>query len=174
MGERAGPLTKEYAQGNIANSDTSVSNAEGDTHWCNAGGHSKDNRAQGVHGGHSSRGEEEAYRVLQQRARTPVRGDRLEGWLSVYGDEKSARLIRQGFKEGFRLGYEGPRMRRWADNLKSAKANRGVVQAKLDKEVSEGRMAGPFSDWPMQNLIISPVGIVPKKELGQFRLIQHL
>ncbi|XP_078500441.1 uncharacterized protein LOC144755420 [Lissotriton helveticus] len=35
-------------------------------------------------------------------------------------------------------------------------------------------MAGPFDDWPLENLIISPIGVVPKKEPGQYRLIQHL
>ena len=83
-------------------------------------------------------------------------------------------MIGQGFSEGFHLGYDGPRVRRWADNLKSAKAHKDIVQQKLDKEVSEGRMAGPFVDWPVQELIISLVGLVPKKEPGQFRLIQHL
>ncbi|XP_069093123.1 uncharacterized protein [Pleurodeles waltl] len=49
-----------------------------------------------------------------------------------------------------------------------------MVQEKLSKEVREGRMAGPFSDWPLENLIVSPIGVVPKKEKGQFWLIHHL
>ena len=45
---------------------------------------------------------------------------------------------------------------------------------KLRKKVGEVRMSGPFHDWPMDRWIVSPVGVVPKKERGEFRLIQHL
>ena len=37
-----------------------------------------------------------------------------------------------------------------------------------------GRLAGPFSKSPLPNLMISPIGLVPKTEAGKFRLIQHL
>ena len=72
------------------------------------------------------------------------------------------------------MGYDGLRERRCAYNLKSAKVHAGVVQTKLDKEIREGRMAGPFSECPLRNLIISLIEAVPKKEKGQFRLIQHI
>lgn len=45
---------------------------------------------------------------------------------------------------------------------------------KLRKEVSLGRMSGSFSSSPLPGLIISPLGVVPKKEPGKFRLIHHL
>ena len=64
-------------------------------------------------------------------------------------DGKAAKLLRDCFRWGFRLHYDGPRVWRWADNLKSAKEHRDIVQTKLDKEVKEGRMAGPFREWPM-------------------------
>ncbi|KAM4807895.1 uncharacterized protein WCC33_000858 [Rhinophrynus dorsalis] len=35
-------------------------------------------------------------------------------------------------------------------------------------------MAGPFDSCPIEGLVVSPVGVVPKKERGKFRLIQHL
>ncbi|XP_041424912.1 uncharacterized protein LOC108711538 isoform X1 [Xenopus laevis] len=35
-------------------------------------------------------------------------------------------------------------------------------------------MAGPFEDLPIEGLVVSPLGIVPKKESGKFRMIQHL
>ena len=37
-----------------------------------------------------------------------------------------------------------------------------------------GYNRGTVLDWPLRELIISPVGVVPKKEKGQFCLIQHL
>ena len=68
---------------------------------------------------------------LQQKAHTPVKVDRIKGWLSAYGDKATAKILERGFSEGFRLGYEGPRVRRGADNLKSAGTHREIVQGKL-------------------------------------------
>lgn len=41
-------------------------------------------------------------------------------------------------------------------------------------EVSLSRVAGPFSSTPMENLIISPIGLVEKSTPGEFRLIFDL
>ena len=60
------------------------------------------------------------------------------------------------------------------DNLKSAKAFPAVVREKLAMEVAAGRVAGPFDFWPFQDLMVSPVGVVPKKTPGEFRMIHHL
>ncbi|XP_068110929.1 toll-like receptor 7 [Hyperolius riggenbachi] len=49
-----------------------------------------------------------------------------------------------------------------------------VVSSKLAKEREAGRVAGPFTDCPLDGLIVSPLGVVPKKEPGSFRLIHHL
>ncbi|KAJ1128642.1 hypothetical protein NDU88_007017 [Pleurodeles waltl] len=50
----------------------------------------------------------------------------------------------------------------------------GVVQEKLEKERLLGRVDGPFSQPPLPSFIVSPLGIVPKKEQGKYRLIHHL
>ncbi|KAJ1172984.1 hypothetical protein NDU88_004826 [Pleurodeles waltl] len=113
-------------------------------------------------------------RVFQERALTPVDVDRLEFYLTEYDRPLDADLLVQGFRDGFRLGYQGPRVRRRAENLRSVRGKEELVQQKLAKEVQEGRMAGPFSVWPLRNLTVSPIGVVPKKERGQFRLIHHL
>ena len=85
-----------------------------------------------------------------------------------------ASLLRTGFTCGFRLGCVGPRIARDAHNLASVKSNPALALSKLDKEVSLGRMAGPFQGSPIANLRISPIGLVPKTEPGCFRLIHHL
>ncbi|KAJ1216844.1 hypothetical protein NDU88_004443 [Pleurodeles waltl] len=108
-------------------------------------------------------GDTKADRGLWEKARTPVKLNRLRLWLERYGDRQAAQVLFLGFSEGFSLAYEGPRIRRWADNLKYVKGKEDIVQQKLDKEVAEGRMEGPFSDWPLENLIVSPIGVVPKK-----------
>lgn len=45
---------------------------------------------------------------------------------------------------------------------------------KLNVELASGRVAGPFHTPPLPNLKISPIGLVPKKETGKFRMIHHL
>ncbi|XP_077775069.1 uncharacterized protein LOC144325502 [Podarcis muralis] len=49
-----------------------------------------------------------------------------------------------------------------------------VARKKIDKELALHRMAGPFSTPPFPNLHVSPLGIVPKKAPGEFRLIHNL
>jgi hypothetical protein len=48
------------------------------------------------------------------------------------------------------------------------------VVEKISKEVKLGRIAGPFKQRPISNLIISPAGLVPKAVPGKYRMIQHL
>ncbi|XP_078520162.1 uncharacterized protein LOC144784925 [Lissotriton helveticus] len=98
----------------------------------------------------------------------------LDLWLVDYPDFEAAKILSWGFKIGFRIGYQGPRVGRWSDNLKSAKESPHVVRKKLDAELAAGRIAGPFVHCPLPDLIVSPLGVVPKKAEGEFRLIHHL
>lgn len=106
-------------------------------------------------------------------APTPINKETLEQFLHSYL-HKDAEILHDGFNNGFSLHYSGPIVSRVAGNLKSAEQNPEVVKAKLDKEVEAGRFAGPFDTKPFKNFIVSPIGIVPKKQLGEFRLIHHL
>ena len=45
---------------------------------------------------------------------------------------------------------------------------------KLNKEIEAARIAGPFLVPPFPNCRGSPLGIVPKKDPSEFRLIHHL
>ena len=45
---------------------------------------------------------------------------------------------------------------------------------KIQAEIDAGRVQGPFNQPPLPNLALSPIGLVPKKILGEFRLIHHL
>ncbi|KAJ1147023.1 hypothetical protein NDU88_013274 [Pleurodeles waltl] len=83
-------------------------------------------------------------------------------------------MLFRGFSEGFRIPYAGPSVTREANNLQSAKEAPGIVQEKLEMELQLGRVAGPFARPPLPNFIVSPLGIVPKKELGKYRMIHHL
>lgn len=105
---------------------------------------------------------------------SPIRVGNLMKWLPYYPNRKAARVLEEGFKFGFKLAYGGSRVGRDSDNLKSATEDPQMVIQKLDKEINLGRIAGPFKDRPINNLIVSPVGLVPKAEPGKFRLIHHL
>ena len=48
------------------------------------------------------------------------------------------------------------------------------MKANFDKEVSLGRVAGPFSTPTFPNFQVSPIGLVPKKYSDKFRTIFHL
>ena len=58
--------------------------------------------------------------------------------------------------------------------MKSALDNPDITYAKIDKELSLDRVAGPFINPPFDNFRSSPIGIVPKKQQNEWRLIHHL
>ena len=90
-----------------------------------------------------------------------------------YPEEKRSYLI-DGFTNGFRLHFEGTRDSQDSHNLKSALDNPEIVKGKLESELKAGRIAGPFMSPPNPNLKISPLGVVPKRQEGEFRMIHHL
>ena len=104
---------------------------------------------------------------------SPVKASELARWLDGYSQVEVDKLV-LGFKEGFRIGYTGHVQPSQPANLKSALDHPIVVDQKIEKEVSLGRFAGPFRSAPFTPFQISPVGVVPKKETGKFRLIHHL
>ncbi|OCT57189.1 hypothetical protein XELAEV_18003887mg [Xenopus laevis] len=57
---------------------------------------------------------------------------------------------------------------------KSIRSNPQIVVEKIDKELALGRIQGPFVDPPFDYFRVSPLGVVPKKDPGSFRLIHHL
>ena len=70
------------------------------------------------------------------------------------------------------MHFEGERRSSSAKNLLSALENLLVVDAKVKKELEAHGLAGPFLSPPMSPF--TPLGVIPKKEPGEFRLIHHL
>lgn len=89
-------------------------------------------------------------------------------------DKQLSQYLLLGFRTGFKLKFEGHREFRTCRNLVSAYQKGDIVANKLNKEVSLGRIAGPFLIPPFPTLQCSPIGVVPKKEPGEFRMIHHL
>lgn len=102
---------------------------------------------------------------------TPIKVEKLIYYLKGYN---GATFLIEGFQSGFHLGYTGPSTTSVSPNLKSCNEYPHIVAEKIQKEVLLGGVKGPFSVQPFPNMKISPIGIVPKKSPGQYRLIQHL
>ena len=79
-----------------------------------------------------------------------------------------------GFQNGFRVHFQGQRTPCSSHNLKSACENKEIVDSKLKKENSAGRISGPFSEPPFSQFIVSPLGVVRKKAPGEFPSLKVL
>ena len=107
---------------------------------------------------------------------TPVKVDVYEQLLkqSGYPENKTEFLV-DGFKHGFSLGYQGKeKVQITAPNLKLRVGSELELWNKVMKEVKLKRFAGPFKTIPFKNYIQSPIGLVPKDNGTQTRLIFHL
>ena len=50
-----------------------------------------------------------------------------------------------------------------------------MIDRKLSKELVMGRILGPYTIPPaMAKFRVSPLGVIPKKAKGEFRMIHHL
>lgn len=98
----------------------------------------------------------------------------LVPWLNEYPDREAASLLRDGFEFGFFIPFVLNRSPYFAPNLKSAREHASYLREKIESEVTLGRIEGPFLRPPFSNLRVSPLGVVPKKAPGKYRLIHHL
>lgn len=94
-------------------------------------------------------------------------------WLKMYPNKEMAQLLIEGFSQVYVPEYQGFGCQ-WVNNLKSVNLNLEVVADKIQNEIKEGRVKCPFSSPLFENFRLSPLGLVPKKEVGSFRLIHHL
>ena len=106
---------------------------------------------------------------------TPIRVDRLAVHLNGYNIEKRHSLL-HGFSFGFKIPsaiVTDPPKNSY-QNHKSCVEFKDIISAKLRAECQLQRISGPHSIIPLTNFIVSPLGLVPKKEPGQFRIIHDL
>ena len=101
-----------------------------------------------------------------------VNPDRLAWWLRGY-DSKVTDYLVSGFRNGFYIGYSGNPTSKTYKNHNSAYENTEVVDNYIKEELSKGRIEGPFNE-PPGIYQCSPIGLVPKKDKGEFRVIHDL
>ena len=73
----------------------------------------------------------------------------------MYSDRSSALALGEGLIKGIKLMYSESRLPVNSKNLISAHQHSHVLQDKIDKEVEQSRIAGPFKIHPMPNFHIS-------------------
>ena len=112
--------------------------------------------------------------VLSTTAHSPIILPVLAHTLSEYPKKDEAAFLWEGFNFGFKIPYTGPRIGRISKNHGSASKQPDIIKDRLEEEVKLGRVAGPFNTPPINNLIVSPIGLVPKSTPGEFCLIFDL
>ena len=104
---------------------------------------------------------------------TPINPDKLDLYLNGY-DPKIRSYLVNGFRHGFRLMNDKYTTSDSDKVLKSAVEHPEIVDKKLMKESKLNRILGPLDKPPFQNFVTSPLGLVPKKNPGEYRVIHHL
>ena len=104
---------------------------------------------------------------------SPIKLHELDECLNLYTNHTAAYELLDGFSNGFKIKYSGPRLALETKNLKSGFINPTVALQKVVNEIHLGRIAGPFQKRPISNFRCSPIDVVPKKT-GGWRLITHL
>ena len=113
-----------------------------------------------------------------EEIKTPIKVPIYEKLLMKSGyDAEKIKFLVDGFKQGFRIEYQGPIERKdTADNLPlNGLGSKTDLWNKVMKKVKLGRVTGPLreNELPFTNYVQSPIGLVPKAG-GQTRLIFHL
>ena len=111
-----------------------------------------------------------------EKIKTPVNPRALEYLLQLTNyDPVETEFLVDGFTNGFGIEYNGDTdVKMTSPNLKLEIGSRKELWNKVMAEVGKERYAGPFNDIPFQNYIQSPIGLVPKDNGKNTRLIFHL
>ena len=104
---------------------------------------------------------------------TTVKSEVILKELEGYDEHLKAYII-HGFTQDFRLGSEGDPSSNSERIHTSTKENPRAVKSKLDRELSLKRFSHPSPSKPFESLICSPLGLIPKKMPGEFRIIYDL
>ena len=105
---------------------------------------------------------------------TPIKYQILDRLLRDHPNRSKVDYVVQGFHFGFSLKYNGPLENRQPKNLLLAYQHTDKLWVSIRKEVHLGHMLEPFPVQPIDPLICSPVGMVPKRDSQEMWHITHL
>ena len=96
--------------------------------------------------------------------------------LACHPDQEFAAYVLHGIKEGFMIGFhQSCHLVKAQRNTPSASAHPEVVEQYLSKEITMGRIMGPFPEHVVPQVQISRMGVIPKgHNQGKWRLITDL
>lgn len=114
-----------------------------------------------------------SHPLLPSKGPTSIKPNRLAEWLSGY-DKTDTNYLINVFSNGFSLGFVGECPGVESQNLRSAFICPVINEEKILKEVSSGKVLGPFDSKPFVDIQCSPLGLVEKKLPGEYRMINHL
>ena len=109
---------------------------------------------------------------------SPLRADRFEYYLRDYPDRPLVDNVLRGIREGFPIGFTKDRTHYRCPSREYSDTDYDLIIAELEREVSLGRMAGPFTSLPTTGPYSEfsstiPTFVIPKKIPGKFRRIEH-
>ena len=111
---------------------------------------------------------------LYTLGRSPIVVDKVTIALADYPDKEAAFKLLHGLEYGFKLNYSGPRIPFIMHTRAILRGKAVIAEQKILKEISLGRIAGPFVAPPFPTLRTSPISVVPNKSGSEFRLIHNL
>ena len=114
--------------------------------------------------------------ALPNKIATPIAVTALVPLLAGY-DIQLKNYVVNGLTNGFSIGCVGSRstLDLSTRNLHSAYELPHITDTKLQKELELDRIMGPYETVTAGDKYrISPLGVIPKKTIGEFRMIQHL
>ncbi len=97
----------------------------------------------------------------------------LDEYLDSF-DEEKRKILRIGFRDGFKIDFEGEDCELDCVNSKAAQELPQTIGEKIKLELSKGRLAGPFSEKPFDYFKCSPLSIHEKQKKGHYRLSHNL
>ena len=109
---------------------------------------------------------------------SPIRLPILARLLRSHPDQEFVSFIVNGLADGFHVGFSpgSPLAPSSTRNHPSSRANCQIISSYIREEVSLGRMVGPIPEdvalsWGVH---CSPIGLIPKSQPGQWRMIVDL
>ena len=76
---------------------------------------------------------------------TPVNIPKLTSYLHDHPDQAHVNNLLTGLSQGFKIGFQGPRVAKEYPNLISASEHPSIITKNILKEVQLGHTAGPFA-----------------------------
>ena len=116
----------------------------------------------------------QAFPVRTRKSESNLTDINVTLWARLLEGYEDKEFVVAGLTSGFGLGYQGNEECTEARNARSVALNPGAAKAKIDAELSLGRLAGPFPAPPFGSFKCSPLSLREKSTPGRYRLLHDL